>query len=42
MANFFYICEYLNITPQEFFSFHEEPSDGLNALMDPALSSVFS
>ena len=29
MANFFYICEYFNITPQEFFNFGEETSNGL-------------
>lgn len=34
MANFFYICEYLDVTPQEFFDFNEEPSNGLKALVD--------
>ena len=34
MSNFFYICEYLNVTPQEFFNFDEEPSNGMNALVD--------
>ena len=34
MSNFFYICEYLNVTPQEFFDFDEEPSNGMNALVD--------
>lgn len=34
MSNFFYICEYLNVTPQEFFNFSEEPSNGMNALTD--------
>lgn len=34
MSNFFYICEYLNVTPQEFFDFDEEPSDGINALVE--------
>ena len=34
MANFFYICEYFNITPQEFFNFGEETSNGMNALVD--------
>ena len=39
MSNFFYICEYLNVTPQEFFigksiHFSEEPSNGMNALSD--------
>lgn len=34
MANFFYICEYLNITTQEFFNFGEDPSNGMNALVD--------
>lgn len=34
MSNFFYICEYLHITPKEFFDFHEEPSNGMNALID--------
>lgn len=34
MSNFFYICEYLNVTPQEFFNFSEEPSNGINALTD--------
>ena len=37
MSNFFYICEYLNVTPQEFFNFSEEPSNGMNALTDPAI-----
>ena len=31
---FFYICEYFNITPQEFFNFGEEPSNGMDALID--------
>ena len=30
MSNFFYICEYLNVTPH----FSEEPSNGMNALTD--------
>lgn len=34
MSNFFYICEYFNITPQEFFDFGEEPSNGMNSLID--------
>ena len=34
MSNLFYICEYLNVTPQEFFNFSEEPSNGMNALTD--------
>jgi transcriptional regulator with XRE-family HTH domain len=34
MSNFFYICEYLNVTPQEFFDFDEELSNGLNFLVD--------
>ena len=34
MSNFFYICEYLNVTPQEFFNFSEDPSNGMNALTD--------
>ena len=34
MANFFYICEHFNITPQEFFNFGEETSNGMNALVD--------
>lgn len=34
MANFFYICEYFNITPQEFFDFDEKPSNGMKALVD--------
>lgn len=34
MSNFFYICEYLNVTPQEFFDFDEELSNGMNALVD--------
>ena len=34
MSNFFYICEYFNITPQEFFNFGEEPSNGMNSLID--------
>ena len=33
-GNFFYICEYFNITPQEFFNFGEEPSNGMDALID--------
>lgn len=24
MSSFFYICEYLNVTPQEFFDFNED------------------
>lgn len=34
MSNFFYICEYLNVTPQEFFDFDKEPSNGINSLVD--------
>lgn len=34
MSNFFYVCEYLNVPPQEFFNFSEEPSNGMNALTD--------
>lgn len=34
MSSFFYICEYLNVTPQEFFDFKEEHADGINALVD--------
>ena len=34
MSNFFYICEYLNVTPQEFFDFKEDHADGINALVD--------
>lgn len=34
MANFFYICEYLHVTPTEFFDFGREPSTGMNALID--------
>ena len=34
MMTFFYICEYLNVTPQEFFNFSEEPSNEMNALTD--------
>ena len=34
MQVFFYICEYFNITPQEFFNFGEETSNGMNALVD--------
>ena len=34
MASFFYIYEYLNVTPQEFFNFDEEPSNGINSLFD--------
>ena len=34
MSAFFYICEYLNVTPQEFFNFDEEPSNGINSLFD--------
>ena len=34
MQSFFYICEYFNITPQEFFNFGEETSNGMNALVD--------
>ena len=37
MSNFFYICEYLNVTPQEFFNFSEDQlqqfdSEQINAL----------
>ena len=28
------LYEYLNVTPQEFFNFSEEPSNGMNALTD--------
>ena len=34
MSNFFYICEYLNVIPQEFFDFKEDHADGINALVD--------
>lgn len=34
MSSFFYICEYLNVTPQEFFDFKEDHADGINALVD--------
>ena len=34
MTNFFYICEYLNVTPQEFFDFNEDHADGINALVN--------
>ena len=34
MSAFFYICEYLNVTPKEFFDFDEEPSNGINSLVD--------
>lgn len=34
MSNFFYICEYINVTPQEFFDFKEDHADGINALVD--------
>ena len=34
MANFFSICEFLQVTPKEFFDFNEEPSNGMNALTD--------
>ncbi len=34
MSNFFYICGYLNVTPQEFFDFKEDHADGINALVD--------
>ena len=34
LSGIFYICEYLNVTPQDFFNFNEEPSNGLNFLVD--------
>ena len=34
MSSFFYICEYLHVTPQEFFDFKEDHADGINALVD--------
>lgn len=34
MQSFFYICEYLNVTPQEFFDFSEDHADGINALVN--------
>lgn len=34
MSSFFYICEYLNVTPQEFFDFKSGHSDGINSLID--------
>lgn len=34
MANFFSICEFLQVTPKEFFDFDEAPSNGLNSLTD--------
>ena len=34
MSSFFYICEYLNVTPQEFFDFKGDHADGINALVD--------
>lgn len=34
MSSFFYICEYLNVTPQEFFDFNEDHADGINALVN--------
>ena len=30
MSGFFYICEYLDITPQEFFDFETARQDGAN------------
>lgn len=33
MAGFFFICEYLNITPQEFFDFDSEQPDILKSVM---------
>ena len=34
MSRFFSICEYLNVTPQEFFDFNEDHADGINALVN--------
>ena len=34
MSSFFYICEYHNVTPQEFFDFNEDHADGINALVN--------
>ena len=34
MSSFFSICEYLNVTPQEFFDFKGDHADGINALVD--------
>lgn len=34
MSNFFYICDFLNITPQEFFDFSSESPEDLRKLTD--------
>lgn len=34
MASFFYICEYLNITPSEFFEYDNNSPEKLNSLID--------
>ncbi len=34
MACFFYICEYLNITPQDFFSFDVKYPEKLNEVIE--------
>ena len=34
MMSFFYICEYLNVTPQEFFDLGNSDPNRLNALFD--------
>ena len=34
MMSFFYICEYLNVTPQEFFDLGNSDPNRLNALCD--------
>lgn len=33
MAGFFFICEYLNITPQEFFDFDSEQPEVLDSVV---------
>ena len=47
MANFFYICEYLDITPMEFFDFNSSnPKEldmlcnGLNKLSDSQFKNI--
>lgn len=34
MQAFFYLCEYLNISPQNFFDFESSQPEKLNALID--------
>ncbi len=34
MSNFFYICEYLNVSPQEFFDYHSKQPEQLRSIIE--------